>query len=371
MIRKAEDKAEDIETPLQRDMNAEGDMIDGAVLYEAIEEMVKALPLPEGYTRDEGAEGVLVAIAPMPEKINKNAIGAYGQGGKKYYSYRPWRDSPFLWVVNTPSVPVFLDISHEKTTVYFYSTEAPRDFDDIVGAIAPYIAISPFGGQCAKRERATKEQRVTETKIAIASDTERLERTTRAIAENKKELGELEKTTSTVRARDLNKQVEDIKKISLADGVVARNNVLYVQTKPITVTYENYRYSFGQFLLAIDTELKVSVWGEHEVGGCFHPYAEVGGRLCWGYFSDAIDAYRKKYMLYEIVQLAVTLLSSFSPENPYRNITNWIEELNAEVVEGDEAKASEPTRRTRRTDTLTLSDSDLEVTILNSIINNE
>jgi len=115
-----------------------------------------------------------------------------------------------------------------------------------------------------------------------------------------------------------------------ADKIGNRNDNLHFVTAPITLSEYNPRaginlsVDMGQFLVCYRLQsgdvLVKPFRNNIKVGSNWHPHVSSSGRLCWGDAVNRAVTYAEQRDLYSYMSLLHALLTTYSPENPYKHL---------------------------------------------------
>ncbi len=92
------------------------------------------------------------------------------------------------------------------------------------------------------------------------------------------------------------------------------NNVLIVETKPISFSYKCKQYCIGKNFISlriVDGILKVIIANNHSLKHKTHPHVYNNCEPCMGVMQDVYTKALKKYDIYEVILLIIDLLSTY------------------------------------------------------------
>ena len=126
----------------------------------------------------------------------------------------------------------------------------------------------------------------------------------------------------------LNVMYEDKTSIDL------RANIIEVITDPITLSYNNKDWEFGEFKIIYRYLLPSSephlrfvalepLWArEDSESGCSHPHIQ-DNYLCMGDAEEGILSSMKTGNVYNLFQILNSVLTTYNPRSPYISLENW------------------------------------------------
>lgn len=157
----------------------------------------------------------------------------------------------------------------------------------------------------------------------------------------------------------------------------AGENVIKFLTPEIVLTEINpaagldLRVNLGRFVGNLGL-YDFAVWiGGFErninVNGYIHPHVASGGDICWGNITDAFTRATRARDIKKIMQLAASLLISYSAEAPYRSLIAFAEQSDTEASQDADAFEEQeiiedvPTMEAEQSNRITASASNLTV----------